>query len=432
MHRSFRLMIRVRRNPRSEGAHEYQRFRKPSLSAKRFPFPHFGLERGQCFLQQGQHKNSFVAASVFRFASLFPLVFVFFLWSFFFSEALLFSSIFLGFPLPSFPLAFDFFFTIALTSWNRFSVGLRIEQSISDRAAISFKSVLLPNGILWRDGMETLERRTVLALSDGCARRSTESRSACLVTPLPLLGGERRSYRGLGQPFALHSHDHYVIGRVRGGERRLVLNGSESFIGPGDLLVFNPGDVHGCTQESDGLFSYDSVTLSGKKLDGAILGVPSAKRIRRELRTAFDDALDLMNASREEEASEQILFLVSMLEVEGRGPSVSAAEDIATRVYAHLRGHLADPSSIAELAAAQGVSEYALIRAYRKRFAITPLQHLMALRVDCACELLAQGLTPSAVAAETGFADQAHLTRIFKQRIGTTPAAYARMAVRGS
>lgn len=55
----------------------------------------------------------------------------------------------------------------------------------------------------------------------------------------------------------------------------------------------------------------------------------------------------------------------------------------------------------------------------------------MALRVECACELLAEGAGPADVAAETGFADQAHLTRVFKQRMGTTPAAYGRMAARG-
>ena len=83
------------------------------------------------------------------------------------------------------------------------------------------------------------------------------------------------------------------------------------------------------------------------------------------------------------------------------------------------------------LAAAEGISEYALIRAYRRRFAITPLQHLMSLRVECACELLSEGAAPADVAAEAGFADQAHLTRVFKQRIGTTPAAYRRMTAKG-
>ena len=83
---------------------------------------------------------------------------------------------------------------------------------------------------------------------------------------------------------------------------------------------------------------------------------------------------------------------------------------------------------ISQLAAMEGLSEYALIRASRRRFHITPLQHLMSLRVECACGLLREGAPVADIATETGFSDQAHLTRIFKQRIGTTPAAYQAMA----
>lgn len=48
---------------------------------------------------------------------------------------------------------------------------------------------------------------------------------SCTIKPLPLFKGERRTYRGILQPFADHAHDHYVFGIVREGERELVLNG---------------------------------------------------------------------------------------------------------------------------------------------------------------------------------------------------------------
>ena len=75
----------------------------------------------------------------------------------------------------------------------------------------------------------------------------------------------------------------------------------------------------------------------------------------------------------------------------------------------------------------EGISAYALIRAYRRMFSLTPVQHQLALRVDAACELLANGAHASDAAAELGFSDQAHLTREFKKRIGCTPGSYAAM-----
>lgn len=40
--------------------------------------------------------------------------------------------------------------------------------------------------------------------------------------------------------------------------------------------------------------------------------------------------------------------------------------------------------------------------------------------------LLDDGLAPVVVAAEAGFADQAHLTRHFKRIVGVPPGAYQR------
>lgn len=252
----------------------------------------------------------------------------------------------------------------------------------------------------------------------------------CVVTPVPPLGGERRAYWGIAQPFVAHSHGHYVIGRVEEGERELDLNGERMRISPGDLIAFNPGDVHGCRHAGDELFAYDSVTVAAEVLDGACLRFPDGGDA--EARRAFDDLLRSIEQDDGVEVLDRALFLASCLDAGEAPPGAPSAHgEVALRVFAHLRGHLAEPHAIAELAALEGVSEYALIRAYRKRFAITPLQHLMALRVECACELLAEGAGPADVAAETGFADQAHLTRVFKQRMGTTPAAYGRMAARG-
>lgn len=87
---------------------------------------------------------------------------------------------------------------------------------------------------------------------------------SCTIKPLPLFKGERRTYRGILQPFADHAHSHYVFGIVREGERELVLNGELLRIKKGDILVFNPGDAHGCTQASESPFAYDSSRLRQK------------------------------------------------------------------------------------------------------------------------------------------------------------------------
>ncbi len=91
-----------------------------------------------------------------------------------------------------------------------------------------------------------------------------------------------------------------------------------------------------------------------------------------------------------------------------------------------LPQRLADPPSLAELAAMTGLSQFALLRAFRRETGMPPHAYLNQLRVRHARQLLDRGLGPADVAAQTGFADQAHLTRHFKRVVGVPPAAYQR------
>ena len=54
----------------------------------------------------------------------------------------------------------------------------------------------------------------------------------------------------------------------------------------------------------------------------------------------------------------------------------------------------------------------------------------MARRIERAREMLARSALPiKAVAAECGFSDQAHLTRLFSSAYGQTPAAFRRQTI---
>jgi AraC family transcriptional regulator len=70
-----------------------------------------------------------------------------------------------------------------------------------------------------------------------------------------------------------------------------------------------------------------------------------------------------------------------------------------------------------------GVCTFA--RQFRRTLGATPHAYVMARRLDRARRLLAETVMPAKeVAAACGFADQAHLTRLFSRRFATTPAAF--------
>lgn len=263
----------------------------------------------------------------------------------------------------------------------------------------------------------------------------TQANSACVVAPLRRIEGERRTYEGFLQPFASHSHSHYVIGLVRRGMRTLECNGETHALVPGDVVVFNPGDVHGCVQSGEEAFAYDSFALPARAFGSTKLAGPVLRN--RNVRAAFAQFAHAMEcAGGRCEAEEALLALRGAFArdeaAEPRAPVSRRNREAALRAYAYLRCHMADPVAVGELARREGISQFALTRAYRREFSITPSQHLLSMRVDCARDLLVCGVSPADVAAATGFSDQAHLTRAFKQRIGSTPAAYRAMATGGN
>jgi AraC-like DNA-binding protein len=100
--------------------------------------------------------------------------------------------------------------------------------------------------------------------------------------------------------------------------------------------------------------------------------------------------------------------------------TVPGADHVARAVRDRLADELLTPPS---LAADQGLSRYQLLRAFRTTTGVPPYAWLAQYRVTRARALLECGLRPAEVAGLVGFADQAHLTRWFRQVLGVTPAA---------
>jgi AraC family transcriptional regulator len=96
------------------------------------------------------------------------------------------------------------------------------------------------------------------------------------------------------------------------------------------------------------------------------------------------------------------------------------------RIDDYLEARLADGVSIADLAAFAGISRSHFIHRFRMSFGTTPHRYLVSLRIERAKALLMSGLSPLEVACLTGFADQSHLTSVFRRWTGSTPAAFRR------
>jgi AraC family transcriptional regulator len=90
-----------------------------------------------------------------------------------------------------------------------------------------------------------------------------------------------------------------------------------------------------------------------------------------------------------------------------------------------LHDEFAAPPQARTLAEDAGVHRVHLARRFRRHFGCSTTEYVRRLRVRAAAAALASTETPLAgVALDAGFADQSHLSRIFKAATGETPARF--------
>ena len=119
-------------------------------------------------------------------------------------------------------------------------------------------------------------------------------------------------------------------------------------------------------------------------------------------------------------------FILEMLgAVSGFDPREKDAPLWLIRVKDRLYEEYSQPLFMRDLAREAGVHPVHLARVFRKFENQTPGEYQQRLQVRAACKLLRNPEWPlSAIAVECGFADQSHLTRVFRRMTGTTPALF--------
>jgi AraC-like DNA-binding protein len=246
--------------------------------------------------------------------------------------------------------------------------------------------------------------------------------------------------------YGRHAHETYTFGLIEAGVEEFDYGGSLLRAGAGAVALLNPEVVHTGHAATPAGWTYRvlypevSVVTEVAEQLGWPRGTPRfPQTVLYNARTAEL----LRSAHRAAEhgdrlASSTLLTaaLAGLLRAHAGGPGTvtelasgaraGRAPGAVRTVCELLHERLAEPPSLAELAALTGLSQFALLRAFRSQTGLPPHAYLNQLRVRRARTLLDDRLPLTDVAVLTGFADQAHLTRHFKRVVGVPPGAYQR------
>jgi AraC-like DNA-binding protein len=242
--------------------------------------------------------------------------------------------------------------------------------------------------------------------------------------------------------YGRHAHETYTFGLIEAGVEEFEYAGSLQRAGAGAVALLDPDIVHTGQAATPAGWSYRVLYPDVSVVTGIAAELGWPRGTPRFPQTVVYDpasAVLLRSAHRAAEHGDQLASstllttaLAGLLRAHATagpaGPTAPAgnAPALVRAICDLLHERLTDPPPLAELAELTGLSQFAVLRAFRSATGLPPHAYLNQVRVRRARQLLDQGLGPAQVAAGTGFADQAHLTRHFKRVVGVPPAAYQR------
>ncbi|MEM5458540.1 AraC family transcriptional regulator [Paraburkholderia phytofirmans] len=239
--------------------------------------------------------------------------------------------------------------------------------------------------------------------------------------------------------YAKHSHETFSIGAVTGGRSEYLNRHAREWIGAGAVVMMNPDDVHACNPVADERWSYRMMHVDVAWLTGLQheLGFGENHAFRAFSQTMSTDAelfdgLNRLHAILVDDDTDtlrkQSAAITFFSEVQNKlNPAVLPDHDASrqlTRAAEFIAENCTRSLKLEDICEAADLSASHLIRAFKQRYGMTPHAYLINRRIQYSRAQLRRGRVIADVALDAGFADQAHLQRIFKRLVAATPGQY--------
>jgi AraC-like DNA-binding protein len=260
------------------------------------------------------------------------------------------------------------------------------------------------------------------------------------VSALPNLELLRAAYRT--QSFARHTHEGFAVGVIEQGALGFFYRGENVTAATGAINLANPDEAHtGHAATEEGwtyrMFYFEAEVLrkAASKLadrkarlpffqSGVIHDDHLAEIIGRLHRDLEDERTSTL-----EKESRFLLMLTLLIQRHADAPpplrTAGREHPLVLKARDYIRANFSEDISLKELAAIGNMSPFHFLRVFTKETGVPPHAYLNQVRLRRARELLATGWSIAATACETGFVDQSHLSRRFKQIFGITPGQYS-------
>jgi AraC-like DNA-binding protein len=236
---------------------------------------------------------------------------------------------------------------------------------------------------------------------------------------------------GQSLKYGMHSHAELSVALIEAGQSYFCAAGTKEIVGPGDLMIINPGLVHAC-QPLKGVASWgysilfvDIDWLAALQVqDGSPELAPIGEQVLRssQLSGRFRQLLHSLAQPDVFEREQYAIEFLSALYRQG-GVAVKAIPNgRLQRAIEFMHDRFTERLRLDEVAKVAELSPNHFTRLFRDNFGLTPHSYLIDLRIQRSRWLLRRaGLSLAEIALASGFSDQAHWQRHYRRRLAITP-----------
>ena len=253
-----------------------------------------------------------------------------------------------------------------------------------------------------------------------------------------------------------HWHEELELGYIQEGTSKIVTISSEYTVNQGDGFFINSnvmdmkqnGNPGSRTLEINHIFhavflsghfksrfetKYINPIINNRQLEVHVIrrGRPAADQIlknlyrMKELNAVADSEFQIRNI-----LSETWLLLIEDIRsyYQANPHAGTEHEDRFRRMLSYIHCHYSEKLLLSQIAGAASISEREATRCFQKNIGQSPMEYLIAYRLNQAKRLLAESdMTITEIGYLCGFADSAYFGRTFRKMCGMPPSSYRKL-----
>jgi len=232
-----------------------------------------------------------------------------------------------------------------------------------------------------------------------------------------------------------HFHNEVSIGLVEKGCCRTEICGKDYELTEKTILIIPPTLPHKCNPYNYKYWNFRMLYINKEWLQTAFNNgnlevgfsyIKTSEKMFSSIIRLFDD---IENSAMNIENESKLLNYISLLtNIDNRNYQKEMSRELNSgkinKVKKYLDENYLNNLMLDDLATVAGISKYYLIRKFQERHGLSPHKYITNLRINYAKNLLKDKRDFADVALESGFYDQSHFTRYFKEYTGVTPLKY--------